>query len=111
VILPEIFPNRVRGRAMSITVFAVWATNALIAFFFPWFVNTFGMHIGFFTFSGICLIATIFFWKLIPETKGRSLEEIEKLAQKGRRGQGLSRRPRENHAERERPIGLKEQTP
>ena len=78
VILPEIFPNRVRGRAMSITVFAVWATNALIAFFFPWFVNTFGMHIGFFTFSGICLVATIFFWKLIPETKGRSLEEIEK---------------------------------
>jgi len=78
VILPEIFPNRVRGRAMSITVFAVWATNAIIAFFFPWFVSTFGMHIGFFTFSGICLVATIFFWKMIPETKGRSLEEIEK---------------------------------
>lgn len=78
VILPEIFPNRVRGRAMSITVFAVWATNAVIAFFFPWFVNRFGMHIGFFTFSGICLIATIFFWRMIPETKGRSLEEIER---------------------------------
>ncbi len=78
VILPEIFPNRVRGRAMSITVFAVWATNAVIAFFFPWFVNRFGMHIGFFTFSGICLMATIFFWRMIPETKGRSLEEIEK---------------------------------
>jgi len=78
VILPEIFPNRVRGRAMSITVFAVWATNAVIAFFFPWFVNTFGMHIGFFTFSGICLAATIFFWRMVPETKGRSLEEIER---------------------------------
>ena len=78
VILPEIFPNRVRGRAMSITVFAVWATNAVIAFFFPWFVNKFGMHIGFFTFSGICLAATLFFWRLVPETKGRSLEEIER---------------------------------
>jgi len=78
VILPEIFPNRVRGRAMSITVFAVWATNAVIAFFFPWFVNRFGMDIGFFTFSGICLAATIFFWRMVPETKGRSLEEIER---------------------------------
>jgi SP family arabinose:H+ symporter-like MFS transporter len=78
VILPEIFPNRVRGRAMSITVFAVWATNAVIAFLFPWFVNRFGMNIGFFTFSGICLAATIFFWRLIPETKGRSLEDIER---------------------------------
>jgi SP family arabinose:H+ symporter-like MFS transporter len=78
VILPEIFPNRVRGRAMSITVFAVWATNAVIAFFFPWFVNRFGMDIGFFTFSGICLVATIFFWRMVPETKGRSLEEIER---------------------------------
>jgi SP family arabinose:H+ symporter-like MFS transporter len=78
VILPEIFPNRVRGRAMSITVFAMWATNAVIAFFFPWFVTRFGMHIGFFTFSGICLIATIFYWRMIPETKGRSLEEIER---------------------------------
>jgi SP family arabinose:H+ symporter-like MFS transporter len=78
VILPEIFPNRVRGRAMSITVFAVWATNAVIAFFFPWFVNRFGMNIGFFTFSGICLAATIFFWRMVPETKGRSLEEIER---------------------------------
>ena len=78
VILPEIFPNRVRGRAMSITVFAVWATNAVIAFLFPWFVNRFGMDIGFFTFSGLCLAATIFFWRMVPETKGRSLEEIER---------------------------------
>jgi SP family arabinose:H+ symporter-like MFS transporter len=88
VVLPEIFPNRVRGRAMSITVFAVWATNAVIAFFFPWFVNRFGMHIGFFTFSGICLAATIFFWRMVPETKGRSLEDIERYwLQKGRAGE------------------------
>jgi SP family arabinose:H+ symporter-like MFS transporter len=90
VILPEIFPNRVRGRAMSITVFAVWATNAVIAFFFPWFVNRFGMHIGFFTFSGICLIATVFFWRMVPETKGRSLEEIERYwLKKGRAAENL----------------------
>jgi len=42
------------------------------------------MHVGFFTFAGICLVATLFFWKLVPETKGKSLEEIEQIF-KGRR--------------------------
>jgi MFS transporter, SP family, arabinose:H+ symporter len=79
VLTPEIFPNRIRGRAMSIVVFSNWATNTVSAFLFPWFVARFGMHTGFFTFSVICLIATIFFWKLVPETKGKSLEEIEKF--------------------------------
>jgi MFS transporter, SP family, arabinose:H+ symporter len=77
ILTPEIFPNRIRGRAVSIAVFANWATNAVSAFLFPWFVARFGMHVGFFTFAGICAIATIFFWKMVPETKGKSLEEIE----------------------------------
>ena len=37
------------------------------------------MHTGFFTSAAICLVATIFFWKFIPETKGKSLEQTEKL--------------------------------
>ena len=77
ILTSEIFPNRVRGRAVSIAVFANWSTNALSAFLFPWYVAKFGMHVGFFTFAVICTIATVFFWKLVPETKGRSLEEIE----------------------------------
>jgi SP family arabinose:H+ symporter-like MFS transporter len=77
VLTPEIFPNRLRGRAMSIATFSNWATNTLAAYLFPWYVNIFGMHTGFFTFAIICFIATIFFWKLVPETKGRTLEEIE----------------------------------
>ncbi len=79
VITPEIFPNRVRGRAMSIAVFANWLTNAGAAFVFPWYVSTLGMHTGFFTFATICFVATVFFWKFVPETKGRSLEEIENI--------------------------------
>lgn len=78
VLTPEIFPNRVRGRAASISTFANWTTNAASAAIFPWYVATFGMHVSFYTSGAICLIATIFFWKFVPETKGRSLEEIER---------------------------------
>ena len=77
VLTPEIFPNRVRGRAVSIATFVNWSTNAVSAMLFPWYVANYGMHVGFFTFAVICLVATIFFRSLVPETKGRSLEEIE----------------------------------
>jgi SP family arabinose:H+ symporter-like MFS transporter len=77
VITSEIFPNRVRGRAMSIAAFSNWGTNAMAAYLFPWYVASFGMHTGFFTFGAICLVATLFFWRFVPETKGKSLEEIE----------------------------------
>jgi SP family arabinose:H+ symporter-like MFS transporter len=78
VLTPEIFPNRVRGRAASIATFANWGTNSISAFLFPWYAAKFGMHVGFLTAAGICLVATVFFWRFVPETKGRSLEEIEK---------------------------------
>jgi len=77
VLIGEIFPNRLRGRAMSIATFANWAINFLTAFLFPWYVAKIGMGAGFFTFAGMCLVATIFFYKYVPETKGKSLEEIE----------------------------------
>jgi SP family arabinose:H+ symporter-like MFS transporter len=76
VLMPEIFPNRIRGRAMSIGTFAVWTTNAVATFLFPWYVERFGVHTGFFTFAAICAVATAFFWRLVPETKGKSLEQI-----------------------------------
>ena len=79
VLTPEIFPNRVRGRAMSIAAFSNWGTNTIAAYLFPWYVASFGMHVGFFTFGAICLVATLFFWKYVPETKGKSLEQIEQL--------------------------------
>lgn len=82
VLTPEVFPNRVRGRAMSIATFSNWLTNALAAYLFPWYVATFGMHVGFFTFAGICIIATLFFYRFVPETKGKSLEQIELLFKK-----------------------------
>ncbi len=78
VITGEIFPNRVRGRAMSIATFVNWATNFISVFLFPWYVSRFGVYTGFFTFSAICLLATLFFAKSVPETKGKSLEQIER---------------------------------
>ena len=78
VLIGEIFPNRIRGRAMSIATFANWGTNFITAFIFPWYVATIGMNAGFFTFAAMCLIATLFFYKYVPETKGKSLEEIER---------------------------------
>lgn len=77
VLIGEIFPTRIRGRAMSIATFANWGINFLTAFLFPWYVARIGMSAGFFTFAALCLIATIFFHKYVPETKGKSLEEIE----------------------------------
>ncbi|MEN8227018.1 MAG: sugar porter family MFS transporter [Bacteroidota bacterium] len=77
VLLGEIYPNRLRGRAMSLATFANWGTNFGTAFLFPWFVSRAGMNTGFFVFAGMCFMATIFFYRLVPETKGRSLEEIE----------------------------------
>ena len=78
VMTPEIFPNRVRGRGSSIATFMTWSTNAFVAFGFPWYVATFGMYAAFFTFAAICAVATAFFWRLTPETRGRTLEEIER---------------------------------
>lgn len=77
VLTGEIFPNRLRGRAMSIVTFFNWGVNFLTAFLFPWFVDHAGIDIGFFTFAGFCLVATLFFYRMVPETKGKSLEEIE----------------------------------
>ena len=77
VLTGEIFPTRIRGRAMSIATFANWTINFLTAFLFPWYVAQIGMAAGFFTFAGMCLLATLFFYKYVPETKGKSLEEIE----------------------------------
>ncbi|MBN2579021.1 MAG: sugar porter family MFS transporter [Pirellulales bacterium] len=78
VLTPEIFPNRIRGRAASAATFANWSANAFSAYIFPTFVRQCGMYSGFFTAGAICLVATLFFWKFVPETKGKSLEEIER---------------------------------
>lgn len=79
VITPEIFPNRLRGRASSIATFFNWSTNALVATIFPWLIATLGMPSVFSALGVIGLVGVVLFYRLVPETKGKSLEEIENL--------------------------------
>ncbi len=87
VMLSEIFPNSIRG-AMSIAVAAQWVANLIVSWTFPIMNNSTSLntlfHHGFaYWIYGIMgIISAIFMWKLVPETKGRSLEEMEELWEK-----------------------------
>ncbi len=79
IIISEIFPTHIRGRAMSIGTFSVWGTNALVGLLFPVLLNLkgFGPSGTFFTFAACCVMAIVFTWKMLPETKGKTLENIQ----------------------------------
>jgi MFS transporter, SP family, arabinose:H+ symporter len=78
VLLAEIFPNRIRGAAMSISVFTLWSTCWALAQIFPLMNSTLGAAGSFWTFAVICLLGFIYIWRLLPETKGKTLEAIER---------------------------------
>jgi major inositol transporter-like SP family MFS transporter len=77
LLLSEIFPMTIRGFAMGIAVFVLWTVNALISFVFPPLVAAAGSAVTFAIFALINLGSTIFVTKYAPETRGRSLEELE----------------------------------
>ena len=78
VVLSEIFPNKVRGLAMSIATMALWSASFAITYAFPVLNKWAGASGTFWTFGIICVAGFIFIRKYLPETKGKSLEEIEK---------------------------------
>ncbi len=77
VILSEIFPNRLRGVAMSIATFSLWVASFILTFTFPILNNALGASGTFWVYSLICISGFLFIKKKLPETKGKSLEEIE----------------------------------
>ncbi len=78
VLLAEIFPNRIRGVAMAVCTFALWVGSCTLTFAFPSMNAALGCSGSFWIYAGICLLGLIYFVCNCPETKGRSLEEIEK---------------------------------
>lgn len=78
VVISEIFPTRLRGAAMGVATFALWAASFILTYTFPIMNGAFGAAGTFFTYSIICLLGALFILKKVPETKGKSLEEIER---------------------------------
>jgi major inositol transporter-like SP family MFS transporter len=75
--MSEIFPLHVRGVGMGICVFVLWIVNFLIGFFFPQMVAGIGISATFFIFVALQLIAIVWVKRSVPETSGKSLEELE----------------------------------
>jgi len=82
VVMSEIFPTRIRGRAMAIATLAVWVTDGIYNQLFPMVRESLGIAGSFFIFAVVLIPQFFFVWKVMPETKGRTLEEIERSWQK-----------------------------
>jgi SP family xylose:H+ symportor-like MFS transporter len=87
VLLSEIFPNSIRS-AMSLATATVWITDLIISWTFPilddntWLNEKFHHGFAYWVYALICILAVIFVWKKVPETRGKTLEQIEKLISK-----------------------------
>ncbi|NDV58266.1 sugar porter family MFS transporter [Bacteroides sp. 519] len=78
VLLSEMYPTRIRGLAMSIAGFALWIGTYLIGQLTPWMLQNLTPAGTFLLFAVMCVPYILIVWKLVPETTGKSLEEIEK---------------------------------
>ena len=88
VILSEIFPTAVRGRALGFATFFLWMADYAVTQTFPimdasdsWFVRHFNHAFSFYLYAGFCVVLVWVLWRLVPETRGRTLEEIERTWQ------------------------------
>jgi sugar porter (SP) family MFS transporter len=77
VVISEIFPNRIRGLAMSIAVLSLWAGCTALTLTFPLLNRSLGPHGTFWLYSSICVLGFVVIALALPETKGKSLEQIE----------------------------------
>ena len=77
IVISEIFPTAIRGRAMSLGTLALWGANTLVGQTFPVALESIGPSITFWLFAAICIPAFLFVAKTIPETRGKTLEQIE----------------------------------
>jgi SP family arabinose:H+ symporter-like MFS transporter len=78
VVIAEIFSNRNRGKAMSVSIFFLWISVYVVSQSFPMLLSSIGSDYTFWIYMVMAVFAFFFVLKLVPETKGKSLEEIEK---------------------------------
>jgi sugar porter (SP) family MFS transporter len=78
VLISEMFPNRIRGTAISIAVSALWIACFVLTYTFPILERTIGPGNTFWIYAGICAAGFVFIRLVVPETKGKSLEQIER---------------------------------
>ena len=78
VVLSEIFPNRVRGAAMAVATVSLWLASFLLTYTFPHLNRAFGASGSFWIYGAICVAGFLFIRRRLPETKGKTLEQIEK---------------------------------
>ena len=76
-LVPEIFPNHIRGTAMTVPVLTQWIANAVVVLFFPLAFNRAGKFATFGFLAAMALLQAVFTWFFLPETKNKTLEEIE----------------------------------
>jgi SP family xylose:H+ symportor-like MFS transporter len=85
VLLSEIFPNQIRGKAMALAVAAQWVANYLVSWTFPildknpYLVEHFNHGFAYWIYGVMSVFAALFMWRVVPETKGRSLEQMETM--------------------------------
>lgn len=85
VLLSEIFPNQIRGKAMALAVAAQWIANYLVSWSFPildknpYLVERFHHGFAYWIYGVMSIVAALFMWRMVPETKGRTLEQMEGL--------------------------------
>ncbi|WP_273276654.1 D-xylose transporter XylE [Maribacter polysiphoniae] len=85
VLLSEIFPNKIRGKAMAFAVAAQWISNYLVSWTFPmmdknsYLLEKFNHGFSYWVYGAMGLLAMFLVWKFVPETKGKTLEEMEKM--------------------------------
>lgn len=77
LLISEIYPTTVRGQAMSLSSVVIWLSDLLVTMTFLSLVEGLGARASFWLYSGACLVALVFSGRMVPETKGRTLEEIE----------------------------------
>ena len=88
VLLSEIFPNQIRGKAMAVAVAAQWIANYLVSWSFPilddnpYLVAHFKHGFAYWIYGVMSVLAALFMWRFVPETKGRTLEQMEGLWRK-----------------------------